>query len=193
MRTRPFALALVLVVLAGCDSGPPPEPLTAFGLYDIDGAATCNVMPDGVPAEVFTITGEVEVSEPPAGHPAECERILDLRITTCVGCFPSPCSMCLTDVTDVEGVMSATLIADPTLMGVRSACQLQDSEGVMTTRLFVEGRMVAGSASTAADRNGTIQLNLTGTTARGISGANRPSTVSCAIDMNRRPDPVAMP
>jgi hypothetical protein len=150
-------------------------------------------MPDGIAAEFFTIAGEVVVSTPPAGHPAVCERILDLRIATCVGCFPSPCSMCLSGVSDVDGVLTGTLVADPTLAGVRSACQLQDSEGIMTTRLFVEGRMVAGTVSVDADRTGAMQLELTGTTARGISGANRPSTVSCAIDMTRRPDPEPMP
>lgn len=39
------------------------------------------------------------------------------------------------------------------------------------------------------DGSGEVRLGLTGTTARGISGANQPSTIACTIDMTKRDAP----
>lgn len=180
------AFLALFVFFAGCGPSAPAEPITALGTYDIDGPATCTVTPDGLPDEVFTISGEVELADPPAGHPATCERMLDLRIETCPTCPASPCRLCLNMVSDVEGVMSARILGDPTLLGVQPACQLLDSSGEMTTTLFVDGLAASGTASVAADGAGTVMLELDGTSARGISGDNRPSNIRCAIDLTER-------
>jgi len=174
------------MLLAACEEAPAPEPLTAFGLYDIDGSASCVVTPMDAPDEPFTIRGVLEVAEPGDDADPACERVLDLRIETCAGCSPSPCRMCLSSVSDVEGVMTATLIGDPALFAVAPACQLQDSGGEGSTRLYVDGRSVSGSVSTADDGTGEVMLSLTGTSAIGISGANRVSTIACTIDMTKR-------
>jgi hypothetical protein len=180
--------AVLALSLLACGPSEPPVPEDALGLYDIDGAATCTVSPDGSADELFTISGEVELAEPPAGHPATCERILDLRIETCPTCPASPCRLCLNMVSDVEGVMSASILGDPTLLGISPACQLQDSSGSMTTSLFVDGRAASGTAAVAGDGTGSVTLTLDGTSARGISGDNRPSTTRCELDLVARPD-----
>jgi hypothetical protein len=179
---------LLALSLVACGPSEPPVPRTALGTYDIDGPATCTVSPDGAPDELFTVTGEVELAAPPAGHPASCERILDLRIETCPTCPASPCRLCLNMVSDVEGVMNASVLGDPTLLGISPACQLQDSSGSMTTSLFVDGRAASGSAAVAEDGTGALSLTLEGTSARGISGDNRPSTTRCELDLVVRPD-----
>lgn len=185
MRASLLALAL-LMPLAACDEGPPPEPRTAFGIYDIDTPASCVVTPMDAPDEPFTIRGVVEVAEPADDADPSCERVLDLRIETCAGCPASPCRMCLSGVSDLEGALDATLIGDPALFGVGPACQLQDSSGEATTRIYVDARAVSGTVSTMEDGTGEVMLSLTGTTARGISGANRPSTIACSIDVTKR-------
>jgi hypothetical protein len=179
-------LCLTVLASAGCDEGPPPEPRTAFGLYDLDGPASCVVTPMDAPDEPFSIVGEIEVAEPGEDDDPACERVLDLRIETCPGCTPSPCRMCLSGVTDVDGVMSATLIGDPALFAVAPACQLQDGSGEAASRIYVDGRAVSGTVSTAEDGTGEVLLSLMGTSARGISGANRTSTIACTIDVIRR-------
>ncbi len=181
--------SLSLSVSAGCDEGPPPEPATAFGIYDIDAAGTCVVTPMGAPDEPFTIRGVVEVAEPSDDADPSCERVLDLRIETCAGCAAAACRMCLSGVTDVEGALSASLIGDPALVGVAPACQLQDSGGEATTRIYVDGLAVSGTVSTSEDGTGEVMLSLNGTSARGISGANRPSTIACAVDITKRDAP----
>lgn len=189
MRAPLLALTLsisLILPLGACDDGPPPEPRTAFGIYDVDGAASCVVTPMGAPDEPFTIRGVVEVAEPGDDEDPACERVLDLRIETCAGCSPAPCRMCLSGVSDVDGAMMATLIGDPALFAVAPACQLQDSGGEAATRIYVDGRVVSGTVSTAEDGTGEVMLSLMGTSARGISGANRTSTIACAIDMTRR-------
>jgi hypothetical protein len=186
MRSFSILSLLSLSALFSACDGPPPEPRTALGLYDLDGPASCVVTPMDAPDEPFTIVGEVEVAEPGEDADPACERVLDLRITICPGCSPSPCRMCLSDVTDLDGAMSATLIGDPALFAVAPACQLQDGTGEAASRIYVDGRAVSGSVSTAEDGTGEVMLSLTGTSARGISGANRVSTVACSIDVTRR-------
>lgn len=174
---RRGALTMVggLAVLCGCGGSDAGLVGTS---YRVDsGSCTIRV---GDTDESLTTSGELDIRKPGDLAPGSCEAVAVFRATTCSGCGPPRCQICLENV---SGGSMVTAALEPATTDDFPVCDLVDMRGGASSDLFLYGNVVDGDfeLDPSAERL-TITADFVGEGSYGVTGSDRPAEGTCMLE-----------
>lgn len=153
------------------------------GDYLIAGAAFCEVREPGEPLEVFSVSGDVRITEVSDSSAPGCQHRLRISADLCPSCAPTSCELCLVEPTGSEGWTVGPGYPDTLEL---DSCRLVGDRGGPSLDLYVSGQDITGTFGPEGD-NPLIRFDMNAQVATGITGTDRSATAHCEINTAREP------